>query len=288
MLKIAVASGKGGVGKTMLASSLSIFLSKEKEIVAVDCDVDTPNLIIWLNEVGGKKITKEKFFLNFEAKVNKEKCIGCGLCQKNCVFGAIEIRNKKAFVNPFLCEGCGVCEIVCPQKAIKIKPIESGEINAKITKYGFPLVWGQLKIGKTGSGKLVWEVKKKAMEFKKEILLIDVAAGIGCPVISTLSGANISVIVSEPTVSGISDFERIVELAEFFKVKIKVIINKYDINLKKTEEIEKFCFEKKIEVIGKIPFLPEVVEALKESKIVLEFSRKISSLLEEIFEKIME
>jgi len=287
MLKIAVASGKGGVGKTMLASSLSIFLSKEKKIVAVDCDVDTPNLIIWLNEVGGKKITKEKFFLNFEAKVNKEKCIGCGLCQKNCVFGAIEIRNKKAFVNPFLCEGCGVCEIVCPQKAIKIKPIESGEINAKITKYGFPLVWGQLKIGKTGSGKLVWEVKKKAMEFKKEILLIDVAAGIGCPVISALQDVDFCILVTTPSYLSLSDLQRIIKLLSFFKIDFGLVINKWDINKELASKFEK-KFKRKI--LGKISFdkriyscvsnfVPIPESNLLAKKEILEILKKLRKIL---------
>ncbi|MCD6400260.1 4Fe-4S binding protein [candidate division WOR-3 bacterium] len=158
-MKIAVSSGKGGVGKSMLASSLAILFSKNHQTVAVDCDVDAPNLAIWLNE--DKDWYKIKEISTSEKPViDYKKCIGCGICVKNCQFGALKLKRERPVIDKFICEGCGVCEILCPQKAIKLKPVKNGEIRIKKTRYGFPLVSSQLYPGETGSGKIVDEVKK--------------------------------------------------------------------------------------------------------------------------------
>ena len=155
-VKLVISSGKGGVGKSMLASALAMLFSKEKKVIAVDCDVDAPNLAIWLNEVKNWEKTR-RVSTSVKAVVDYKKCNGCGLCAQKCHFGAIKMKNGKPVINPFLCEGCGVCEVVCPQKAIHMRPVKNGEIKEKKTKYGFPLVVGQLYPGETGSGKIVSE-----------------------------------------------------------------------------------------------------------------------------------
>ena len=140
-MKLVVASGKGGVGKSMLASALTMLFTKEKKIVTVDCDVDAPNLAIWLNEI--KKWDKILPVTTSAKPVfDYKKCVGCGLCAKNCRFKALTMKKGKPKLNQFLCEGCGACEVICPQKAIKLKPIQNGQIRIKETKYKFPLVSG--------------------------------------------------------------------------------------------------------------------------------------------------
>lgn len=159
--KLAIASGKGGVGKSMLTSCLSTLFAENNDVVAVDCDVDAPNLALWLGGVGKwdriKKIsTSEKPIFDYK------KCVGCGRCADACQFKAIKMVDNKPRLNPFLCEGCGACEVLCPQGAIRMKSVKNGEIRVKKTRYGFTLVSGQLYPGETGSGKVVSEVKDEA------------------------------------------------------------------------------------------------------------------------------
>jgi MinD superfamily P-loop ATPase len=198
-MKIVVASGKGGVGKTMLTSALALLFSKERKIVACDCDVDAPNLGLWLGiteyDIIEKISTSEKAF------INRKKCVNCEKCAKVCPYGAIEIKNGKIEINHLLCEGCGVCQLVCPKGAIEIKPVKKGEIRINTTKYNFPLISGKLYPGESGSGKIVEELKRRAEEFNNEITIFDSAAGIGCPVIASVRGSDFAVLVTEPTPS---------------------------------------------------------------------------------------
>ena len=248
LIKIAIASGKGGVGKSMLTSSLLMLFAKDKrKVIAVDCDADAPNLAIWLGEPKNwdkvKKISvSEKPAINNNALKNMagkaEECV------KKCRFGALRAEKEKLKLNPFLCEGCGACEFFCPAGTIKMKPVKNGEIKTKKTKYGFPLISGQLYPGETGSGKIVTEVKREAEKFNGDIMLIDSAPGTGCPVIASLQNADFVLLIAEPTPSGFSDAKRVLEVIEHFKIPWSIVINKYDINFELSDKIKKWASQK--------------------------------------------
>jgi len=261
MKEIVILSGKGGTGKTILTASLACLV--ENKIMA-DCDVDAPDLHLLLKQ----EIMEEKDFKGgVEVEINQEKCIKCGDCLELCRFGAVEFLNKEKFIiDDFSCEGCGLCFHACPVEAIKMEIKTSGKTYISKTKYG-TFVHAQLGPGEENSGRLSAKVKEIAREtaIKENIenIIIDGSPGIGCPVIATLSGANLALIVTEPSLSGISDLKRVSELALFFKIEIKVIINKWDINKENSRQIEQFCGDSGIEMIGKIPFSEEVVEAIQ-------------------------
>jgi len=281
-MKIVIASGKGGVGKSMLASSLAILFSKSKKIVACDCDVDAPNLNLWLGEVGYnymKKVsTSEKAF------INSKKCIECGKCEEVCVFNAIE-KEDGFKVNPFLCEGCGACKLVCPVNAIELKPVENGEIRVKLTKFNFPLIYGKLYPGESGSGKIVEELKRKMEEFDHEIAILDSAAGIGCPVIASIRGSDFAVLITEPTPSGFSDLKRILEVVDHFKIPYGIVINKWNINKKLSKKMKDWAGEK---FLGKISYDRKVIDCIVNLKPVIESESVVKNEIEKIFQKIEE
>jgi len=280
-VKIVVASGKGGTGKSMLASSLSLLFSEIKSIVACDCDVDAPNLGLWLGVTAYDSV--ETISTSERAKINSEKCTGCGKCFDNCAFGAIEKINSKFAINPLLCEGCGVCQLVCPTKAIDLAPVMNGEIRIKKTKWGFPLVSGQLKPGEVGSGKIVQELRKKADKISHDIMILDAAAGIGCPVIASITGCDYAVLITEPTPSGFSDLERILEIVNHFKVPYGIVLNKWDINPEVSRKIEEWSGEK---FLGRISYDREVVNSIVNLKPVIVSKSKVKEEIREIFEKI--
>ena len=234
-MKIVVASGKGGVGKSMIASSLALLFSKDKKVVACDCDVDAPNLGLWLGVVDYD--STEKISTSFKAVIDEEKCIKCGKCKEVCKFFAIE-EGKTFKVNPFLCEGCGVCELVCPVGAIRIAPVKNGEIRIKETDYGFPLISAQLYPGESGSGKIVEELRERAERYEYEVMILDAPAGIGCPVIASVRGCDFSLLVTEPTPSGLSDLERILKIVSHFNQPYGIVINKWDLNPEFSGKIE--------------------------------------------------
>jgi len=280
-MKIVVASGKGGTGKSMFASSLALLLSEIMDVVACDCDVDAPNLGLWLGVTTYDYI--EKISTSERAKIDSEKCIGCGKCFENCAFGAVEKINSRFLINPLLCEGCGVCQLVCPTKAICLTPVMNGEIRIKNTKWGFPLVSGQLKPGESGSGKIVQELRKKADELSHDVMILDAAAGIGCPVIASITGCDYAVLVTEPTPSGFSDLERVLEIVNHFKVPYGIVLNKWDINPEVSRRIEKWSGE---QFLGKISYDREVVNSIVNLKPVIVSKSKVKNEIREIFEKI--
>lgn len=282
IFKIAVLSGKGGVGKSMLSSALAMLFSKDFKIVAVDCDADAPNLAIWLNEMNGWDKTI-KVIASARPEIDYTECNGCGLCAEKCRFGAIKMENGSPIINPFLCEGCGVCELVCPKKAIKLKPIQNGEIKIKKTKYGFPLISGNLFPGETGSGKVVTEIKKEAEKFNYDLMLIDSAPGTGCPVTASLRDANFAILITEPTVSGISDLKRVLEVVEYFKIPYRIVINKWDINKKMSQRIEKGGGKK---LLGKISYDKRVFKAISRLTPIMETSLKAKEEIKIIYKKI--
>lgn len=282
-MKIVVASGKGGTGKSMFASSLALLFSEITNVVACDCDVDAPNLGLWLGVTTYDSV--EAISTSERAKINNEKCVGCGKCYENCAFGAVEKIDSRFIINPLLCEGCGVCQLVCPTKAIDLAPVMNGEIRIKKTKWGFPLVSGQLKPGETGSGKIVQELRKRADELSHEIMILDAAAGIGCPVISSITGCDYAVLVTEPTPSGFSDLMRVLEVVNHFSVPYGVILNKWDINPEASQRIEKWSGER---FLGKISYDREVVNSIVNLRPVILSKSKVKKEIRGIFGKIQE
>ena len=281
-LKLVIGSGKGGVGKSMLTSVLAMLFAKNKKVVAVDCDVDAPNLGIWL---GGIRKWDRTLPVVTSAKpeIDLNKCNSCGLCVKNCRFEAMKMVNSNPKVNPFLCEGCGVCEIICPVGAVKLKPVQNGEIKIKKTKHRFPLISGQLYPGETGSGKVVTEVKKEAEKFNYGIMLIDSAPGTGCPVIASLQDSNFAILVTEPTPSGFADLKRVLEVVNHFKIPWGLVINKWDINPQLSQRIEKWSAPK---LLGKISFDKEIFKAVANLKPILETDLRVKKEIGEIFKNL--
>lgn len=254
--EIVVISGKGGTGKTTITSSLIPYF---QDIVIGDCDVDAPNLQILFNPQNSEK---ESFYGMKKAKLDKELCIECGRCYEVCRFDAVE--------NPKKCENCSICEYVCPVGAIKMVDNEAGEIYVSETKYG-KMVHACLFPDEENSGKLVAEVRKKAkkiaQEENKKYILLDGAPGVACNVISSLTGVKKAVIVTEPTLSGLHDLERVLELIERFRIKPYFVINKYDLSLEMANKIEEFLKDKGFEVSVKVPFDKRVVNAIGRKEI---------------------
>jgi len=281
MKKIVIASGKGGVGKSMLTSSLAMLFAKEKKIVAVDCDVDTPNLAIWLNETENWEKVR-KVSVSKKPVIDNSKLIikDAEQCVKNCNFNALEIKKEKLKLNPFICEGCGACKFFCPQGVIKMKPVKNGQIKIKETKYNFPLISGQLYPGETGSGKMVSEIKKEAEKFNHEVMLIDSSPGTGCPVIASLQGANFVILITEPTLSGFTDLKRILKVVNHFNIPYSLVINKCDINKSLSQKIEKWAGKK---FLGKISYDKKIFKAIANLKPILETQLRAKKEIKEIF-----
>jgi MinD superfamily P-loop ATPase len=279
-MKIVVASGKGGTGKSMLASSMTILFSKNSRVVACDCDVDAPNLGLWLGIT--EYDTKKRISTSEKAYINPKKCVECGECFDACRFGAVE-RDRGFKINPLLCEGCGVCQLVCPEEAIELKKVMNGEIRLNETKLGFPLVSGQLYPGETGSGKIVQELRRKAEEFYHDVMILDSAAGIGCPVIASVTGCDFALLVTEPTPSGFTDLGRILEIVNHFQIPFGIVLNKWDINPTMSKKIESWSGER---LLGKIPYDRKVVDSIVNLKPVIYSDATATSEILKVFEKI--
>ncbi|HIE18922.1 TPA: (4Fe-4S)-binding protein [Candidatus Bathyarchaeota archaeon] len=283
MKQITVLSGKGGTGKTSLVAS---FTALAKNLVVTDCDVDAPDLHMLLKP---KILRKQKFKGSKVAVMDESKCIQCGICEEKCRFTAI----KKSKIDPVLCEGCGVCVYVCPVKAINLNEKICGYTYVSRIKYGF-MSHARLYPGEENSGKLVTLVRQNARQVAEEenldLILNDGPPGIGCPVIASVSGIDLGVVVVEPTLPGIHDMKRALKLLSHFQVAPLVCINKYDLNIKNTKKIEEFCAENDIEIVGKIPFDPTVTEAMVLGKPVLEYlyESEVSRKIKETWEKISE
>ena len=262
--QLAIVSGKGGTGKTTIAAA---FASLAKNKVMVDCDVDAADLHLLLQP---KILTQEKYFGGRSPHVDLEKCTRSGLCTEICRFNAID----NGVVNSISCEGCGFCSHICPEEAITMREAFSGDWFVSETPYG-PFIHARLGIGEENSGKLVTVVRKKAVEIAKEkdlgLILIDGPPGIGCPVTASLTGVNLILAVTEPTLSGIHDLERILKLSEHFKIPSTVCINKFDINLENSHQITSYCENNGSKIFGKIPYEPKVVEALVNRKTVMDY-----------------
>jgi MinD superfamily P-loop ATPase len=268
MPEILIISGKGGTGKTSLTAA---FCHLADHAVICDLDVDAPDLHLLLQP---EKKKSEAFISGHEAFVLTEKCTHCGTCAEVCKYQAISEAGPFVVVNPFKCEGCKVCVHCCPEEAISFPEKHCGDWYLSETRFG-PLVHAQLFPAEENSGRLVALLKKEAKSLAEakgaSLILSDGPPGIGCPVISALSGTNLAVIVTEPTPSGIHDLKRILELCEHFDIPAAVIINKADLNPDQTGVIETHCRENHYPVIARLPHDPVMTEAMVQAKTVTEF-----------------
>jgi len=279
MKEIVVLSGKGGTGKTSIVAS---FAALAQSKVLADCDVDAADLHLLLKP----KVKEEKeFWSGRVAFIDKEKCTECGLCQELCRFGAI----KDFQVDPVSCEGCGFCYQVCPVDAIAMKDSMSGHSFISETKYGY-LCHAKLGIAQENSGKLVALVRQNAKLIAErenlDYIITDGPPGIGCPVISSLSGASLALLVTEPTLSGIHDLERVIGVCRHFGVPVLVCVNKYDLNEENTYRIESYCGSEGIEVAARISFDNVVTEAIVRGLPVVECSdnNKVTQQIKELWQ----
>lgn len=281
MRRLAVVSGKGGAGKTMVTAALAD--SNPKVQVLADCDVEASNLEFL---IPGKRLTTEPFVSLDLALVDSSLCVECGICVGNCAFNAI-VRDGGIHVEAMKCEGCGLCDWLCPHGAVSMTKRVSGDIYRSETALGM-MANGRLNPGSGTSGLLVNEVKKRALllDPAAETLLIDGPPGIGCALISTVSGCDAVLAVTEPSISAIHDLKRLLTVTQRFGLKFMLIINRYDLEPSLCEEIEVFAEDKGIRVIGKIPFDSAVVEAVRNglpiTKVECEAAKSFSTLWEVI------
>jgi len=284
MKEVVVLSGKGGTGKTSIVASLAV-LAKSK--VLVDCDVDAADLHLLLQP---SIFEKHDFWSGQTASIDEDKCIQCGLCQEACRFKAI----KDFKVVSISCEGCGFCAHICPSGAIIMKENMAGQYFISGTSYG-TLVHARLGIAQENSGKLVALVRQKARALAEkqeaEYIISDGPPGIGCPVISSLSGTSLALLITEPTLSGIHDLERVLEVCRHFSVPALVCINKYNINEDNTCRIENYCRSQGVDVIAKVSFDKVVTEAMVHGLPVVKYSdgkvsRQINMLWNNIVERL--
>lgn len=281
--QLLIISGKGGTGKTTLASAF-IKLSAAKAFA--DCDVDAPNLHMVVDKpfaVYGKQ------FLGIPVHyIDPNKCLLCGLCQKHCHFEAIAFNGQCFIVDPFSCEGCGLCKAICTANAIT----ENDRISGDLLLYRNPdsvFSTAQLRVGSGSSGLLVTEVKRQMISESlpdTELAIIDGSPGIGCPVIASISGVDIALIVTEPSMSGISDMKRIIKTCKLMHTSIAVCINKHDTDEENTEQIEMFCQQNSINVVGKIPYDSKAIEAVNQGKTIVDIDCPSGKAAKEIYKKL--
>jgi len=267
--EICVISGKGGTGKTTLTAA---FASLAKNAVLADCDVDAADLHLILSP----DFKEKKDFYGLELAVrDQDKCTDCGICRERCRFDAID---EEFNIHAENCEGCAVCELVCPVDAITMKERLSGDAFISDTRFG-PMVHAALYPGEEASGKLVAMVREMgrnmAEQRGKDLVLIDGPPGIGCPVIAAMSGVSMVLIVTEPTLSGMHDLERVLGVAKHFGIPAAVVVNKADINLDNTMKIKEFCAESGIKVLGELPYDDVATEAMIEEKTLVEYGDNI-------------
>lgn len=294
MKQLLILSGKGGTGKTTIASAF-IRLSDAKAYS--DCDVDAPNLHL-ITKQNCEPVLRDYYGLP-KAEIDYKLCIGCGRCRQSCRFDAIKKEGRDNYqlgfvgnsnkIDLYACEGCGVCELVCPVNAISLRPTVTGELML-YTDENKVFSTAKLKMGSGTSGMLVSEVKKQmkaAAMTDTGLAIIDGSPGIGCPVIASLSGVSMALIVAEPSISGISDMERIIKTASKFGVKIAVCINKYDTNLDNSKLIEEYCKNQGLPMAGRIPFDNDAVKATNNGLTIVDISCPSGTAVKSVYKKTM-
>jgi MinD superfamily P-loop ATPase len=284
MKELIVISGKGGTGKTSL---MAAFASLAKNKVLCDADVDAADLHLIMSP---DILEQHDFQSGRSAVINIDKCTECGLCRDLCRFDAI---SETYAVDTIACEGCGVCVHFCPEKAIDFPINTCGQWFKSDTRFG-PMVHAHLHIAEENSGKMVSLVRKEARDLATEqgrdLLITDGPPGVGCPVIAAIGGASAVLIVTEPTVSGKHDMERVVQLAAFFKVPAMVCVNKFDLNPDMTTEIEAFARQNGLKVMGRIPFDPVFTKAMVKGETVVEYDSDspLAKQVKKIWEQVLQ
>jgi len=281
MKQIVIISGKGGTGKTVITGA---FAALAKNKVMADCDVDAADLHLLLEPAIKER---HQFRSGKTAEIDKKLCKKCGKCIVVCRFDAI---SENFTVDSISCEGCAFCSFICPEGAIRMKENISGEWFISDTRFG-AMVHAKLGIAEENSGKLVSLVRKQAKELAEkencDWVIVDGAPGIGCPVIASFSGIDCAVVITEPTLSGLHDADRVIAVASHFKIQTRLVINKYDLNLDMTKQIEKYCQKHNIGLIGKISFDKSVVKAMVNGKTVIEYQDgKVKNEIINIWEKL--
>jgi MinD superfamily P-loop ATPase len=274
MKQLIILSGKGGTGKTIITAAFAHLASQGNladQVILADADVDAANLELILQPRLGEK---QDFKGGKKAIIEQETCLICGDCKAVCRFDAINYIDGHFMVDPIACDGCAACVYQCPTESIAMHEQVVGKFYMSESRYG-PLFHANLFPGQDNSGKLVTLVKQRArlqaLEENRQLILVDGPPGIGCPVISTISGADLALIVAEPTKAGVQDMQRVLQTVQHFGVRAMVCINKADIYPEGAEEIEKFCFERGIEIVGRIPFDLTVASAMVSGEAVTAF-----------------
>ncbi len=284
--EVVVVSGKGGTGKTSITASYAYLGGKD--VVVADCDVDAADMHLLLQPDLKKA---EDFYSGLMAKIDQDKCNQCGICSDKCRFDAIPIVDGEYIIDQLSCEGCGYCALLCPTEAITMEDQNVGQWYISDTRVENTLVHARLGIGAENSGKLVTKVKNEAKRIAEEnlnsLIIVDGSPGIGCPVVSSLSGANFVVLVTEPTISGIHDLKRVHELVKKFHLKAGCIINKADLNNEVTDQILNFLRQENIVHIANFPYDETFTEAMTNGKTIVEYGNgTLSRLLIDSWEKI--
>ncbi len=266
MKQITVISGKGGTGKTTLTACLATIAT---DVVLADCDVDAADLHLLLHP---KKGVPQDFYAGKGYRIDLKKCTGCGTCREVCRFGAI---SDTFVIDPVACDGCGACLYACPAKAIEEHENLAGEFYISSIHEGVtPFVHAQMHVAEDNSGKLVSKVRTEAKRLAELVsashIIIDGPPGIGCPVNAAITGVDLALVVTEPTLSGMHDLERILDVTRHFKVPSAVVINKFDINTDNAQKIEAICREREVPCLARIPYSKAVVDALVAGKTILE------------------
>ena len=279
MKQLLILSGKGGTGKTTTAAA---FIALAEAKAFADCDVDAPNLHLVSGFSTGP--ATKPYLGGQKAFIEPKMCSGCGACLQHCRFDAIRQIARGFVVDPIACEGCGVCTVVCPRHAVRLHDDVAGE--QALYREGAVFSTARLKMGRGNSGKLVTEVKKDLLQNSDaDLAIIDGSPGIGCPVIASVSGVDMVLLVAEPSVSGISDLGRIVQTCKGFGTKVAVCVNKADISPENAETIKAYCKENAIPFLGTIPYDKAVPQAINAGQSVAAIDCPARNALQLIFEK---
>ena len=281
MKRLLILSGKGGTGKTTTAAA---FIQFSKSRAIADCDVDAPNLHI-VTEKNNECKTKE-FIGSNKAVIDENACVHCGICAEKCRFDAILDKGNSYYVDEYNCEGCGVCQYVCPKDAVRLVEDVAGEQKLYLGDAVFSTA--TLKMSRGNSGKLVTAVKLDMLKHapETELAIVDGSPGIGCPVIASVSGMDLVLVVAEPSISGLHDLKRLVKTADTLGTKLAVCVNKWDQSPENTECIVSFCEENKIPFMGKIPYDKTASKAINEGKSLAAIDCAARTALLEVYENV--